>query len=341
MHVRSVGAMRDRPRRVAAQFRAASWDGGFPAKRPLVAPALLEPAAVEASGTDRPCHACLGTYRGRGATATASTAGSASRGTPSLWAATQGARPCAYKARSPRKAGPDHGRGGGRRREHLPPAPGAGIRHNLDQHEITAADHPRRVADGRRRREAKLVAADFRNFQRRFPSRSWGSADDPVGTHLVGEEGCVQWPLQRRSCSPVMNLDLRETEVFRRLMELGSVTAAAAAMHVSQPAVTRMLQKAEQRLGFELFVRERRRLRPTAEAQLIFPEGLGTFAAIHARRAARRSGSGVADHRQPLLQRHRACLDHRHGAHRSAEPLYDAARHREGLRAGHRSRRSG
>ena len=78
-----------------------------------------------------------------------------------------------------------------------------------------------------------------------------------------------------------MNLDLREMEVFRRVMELGSVTAAAAAMHVSQPAVTRMLQKVEQRLGFALFVRERRRLRPTAEAQIMFPETLGAFAAIH------------------------------------------------------------
>lgn len=78
-----------------------------------------------------------------------------------------------------------------------------------------------------------------------------------------------------------MNLDLREMEVFRRVMELGSVTAAAGAMNVSQPAVTRMLQKAEQRLGFALFVRERRRLRPTAEAQIMFPETLGAFAAIH------------------------------------------------------------
>jgi DNA-binding transcriptional LysR family regulator len=79
-----------------------------------------------------------------------------------------------------------------------------------------------------------------------------------------------------------MTFDLREMEVFRRVMELGSVTAAAAALHVSQPAVTRMLQKAEQRLGFALFVREKRRLRPTAEAQILFPEALGTFASIHA-----------------------------------------------------------
>lgn len=77
-----------------------------------------------------------------------------------------------------------------------------------------------------------------------------------------------------------MNFDIREMEVFRRVMELGSVTAAAAALNISQPAVTRMLQRAEQRLGFALFVREKRRLRPTAEAQIMFPDLLGAFSAI-------------------------------------------------------------
>lgn len=77
-----------------------------------------------------------------------------------------------------------------------------------------------------------------------------------------------------------MNFDLREMDVFRRVMELGSVTAAASALNISQPAVTRILQKVEARLGFALFVRERQRLRPTAEAQVMFPETLGAFTAI-------------------------------------------------------------
>ncbi|WP_458097973.1 LysR family transcriptional regulator [Roseomonas sp. WA12] len=77
-----------------------------------------------------------------------------------------------------------------------------------------------------------------------------------------------------------MTFDLREMEVFRRVMELGSVTAAAAALNISQPAVTRMLQKAEARLGFALFLRERRRLRPTPEAQVMFPGTLSAFTAI-------------------------------------------------------------
>lgn len=47
VHVRSGGALKDRPRAVHANVRAASWDGGFPAKRPVVAPIFVEPAAVE------------------------------------------------------------------------------------------------------------------------------------------------------------------------------------------------------------------------------------------------------------------------------------------------------
>jgi DNA-binding transcriptional LysR family regulator len=77
-------------------------------------------------------------------------------------------------------------------------------------------------------------------------------------------------------------LSLREMDVFRRVMELGSVTAAAEVLNVTQPAASRMLQQAEERLGFPLFRREKKRLRPTAEAEALFPEAVGAFAAIDA-----------------------------------------------------------
>jgi DNA-binding transcriptional LysR family regulator len=77
-----------------------------------------------------------------------------------------------------------------------------------------------------------------------------------------------------------MRLNLRELEVFRAVMELGSVTAAAAALGMSQPAATKMLRQAEARLGFRLFRRERNQLRPTAEAHALLPDLLGAFAAI-------------------------------------------------------------
>lgn len=83
-------------------------------------------------------------------------------------------------------------------------------------------------------------------------------------------------------------LSLRELDVFRRIMELGSITAAAEALHISQPAVSRMLQQAEQRLGFPLFLRHRKRLVATSEAQALFPDTVGAFAALDVvqRRAA-------------------------------------------------------
>lgn len=77
-----------------------------------------------------------------------------------------------------------------------------------------------------------------------------------------------------------MLLGLRELEVFRAVMQEGSVTAAAALLRVSQPAVSKMLQQAEARLGFALFLRQGRRLRPSAEAMALFPETLNAFAAL-------------------------------------------------------------
>ncbi len=75
-------------------------------------------------------------------------------------------------------------------------------------------------------------------------------------------------------------LSIRELEVFRRVMELGTITAAAEALHISQPAVSRTLQQAERRLGFPLFLRRKKRLLATPEAQSLFPETVSAFAAF-------------------------------------------------------------
>jgi DNA-binding transcriptional LysR family regulator len=87
-----------------------------------------------------------------------------------------------------------------------------------------------------------------------------------------------------------MLLSLREMDVFRRVMELGGVTAAAVALNITQPAASRLLQNAEQRLGFPLFVRQKKRLVPTAEAHALFPEIIAAFAAID---AAQRLAGGL------------------------------------------------
>jgi DNA-binding transcriptional LysR family regulator len=77
-----------------------------------------------------------------------------------------------------------------------------------------------------------------------------------------------------------MLLNLRELEVFRVVMEAGSVTGAAAQLGMTQPAASKMLRQAEARLGFSLFQRDRNRVVPTAEAHALLPELVGAFAAI-------------------------------------------------------------
>jgi DNA-binding transcriptional LysR family regulator len=55
-------------------------------------------------------------------------------------------------------------------------------------------------------------------------------------------------------------------------MELGSVTRAGEAMHVSQPAVSKLIRAFESRCGLALFVRQGGRLVPTPEARQVFVE---------------------------------------------------------------------
>lgn len=77
-----------------------------------------------------------------------------------------------------------------------------------------------------------------------------------------------------------MKINIRELEAFRAVMELGSVTEAARLLGVTQPAVSKMLQHAEARLGIRLFARERGRLIPTAEAHVLLPDLTNAFAAV-------------------------------------------------------------
>jgi DNA-binding transcriptional LysR family regulator len=67
-------------------------------------------------------------------------------------------------------------------------------------------------------------------------------------------------------------MDYRQLEVFRAVMQTGSVTAAARTLNLSQPAVTKILQRTEDQLRFSLFDRVKGRLVPTVEAQALFPD---------------------------------------------------------------------
>lgn len=67
-------------------------------------------------------------------------------------------------------------------------------------------------------------------------------------------------------------MNARQIEVFRSIMRLGTLTAAAQALGVSQPALSQLLLHAEDQLGYKLFRRLRGRLVPTPEALQLYPE---------------------------------------------------------------------
>ena len=69
-----------------------------------------------------------------------------------------------------------------------------------------------------------------------------------------------------------MELTHRHVEVFKAIMEAPSVTAASVMMGTSQPTLSRELSELEDLLGFELFLRVGRRLKPTAAAFTLFGE---------------------------------------------------------------------
>ncbi len=49
VHLRSGGGMKDRPQRLEPRVRAASWDGGLQAQRPVATPVLPPPVAAAAT----------------------------------------------------------------------------------------------------------------------------------------------------------------------------------------------------------------------------------------------------------------------------------------------------
>ena len=75
-------------------------------------------------------------------------------------------------------------------------------------------------------------------------------------------------------------MNLRQCEMFRAVMEAGTVTAAADRLHVTQPAVSKMLAQLERDLGFHVFLRQRRRLVPTQEGQALYQEVRRAFVGL-------------------------------------------------------------
>ena len=72
----------------------------------------------------------------------------------------------------------------------------------------------------------------------------------------------------------------RQIEAFRALMLTGSTTRAAAALRVTQPAVSRLVRDVQDVLGLVLFERRGNRLVPTNEALALYTEVERSFVGL-------------------------------------------------------------
>lgn len=77
-------------------------------------------------------------------------------------------------------------------------------------------------------------------------------------------------------------MNIRQLEVFRAVMYGGSTKNAARLLLISQPAVSNMVRQFEDQIGFALFDRVRGRLRPTAEAKILYEKSDEIFARFNA-----------------------------------------------------------
>lgn len=94
-------------------------------------------------------------------------------------------------------------------------------------------------------------------------------------------------------------MNARHLEVFRAIMRQGSLTAAAESLHVSQPAVSKVLRHFEAKIGYRLFERVGSRLVPTAEAHLLFHDADRIFREIE---GLKRFSDRIRDRRLGLLR---------------------------------------
>jgi DNA-binding transcriptional LysR family regulator len=74
-------------------------------------------------------------------------------------------------------------------------------------------------------------------------------------------------------------MNKREIALLWEVARTGSVTQAAEATHMSQPAASAAIRQIEARVGFELFTREKRRLVFTPKGRAMLPEISNTLAA--------------------------------------------------------------
>lgn len=75
-------------------------------------------------------------------------------------------------------------------------------------------------------------------------------------------------------------MNVRQLRCFQTVMALGTATEAAAALGISQPAVSLAIGSLERELGFVLFERVKGRLKPTREAQFLLDDAKSAIGAL-------------------------------------------------------------
>lgn len=92
-------------------------------------------------------------------------------------------------------------------------------------------------------------------------------------------------------------LNPRQIEAFRALMLTSSTVRAAEQLHITQPAVSRLVKEFQQALGLVLFERRGARLMPTSEAVALYGEVERSFVGLEriaeAARSLKERRSGV------------------------------------------------
>ena len=92
----------------------------------------------------------------------------------------------------------------------------------------------------------------------------------------------------------IMFMNIKQMEVLRAVMNTGSITGAAALLHVTPPGVSRMMKHLQLRLGVPLFEKQGTRLVATADARRLHSEIERVYSGIEqVSRVARQLKSGA------------------------------------------------
>ncbi|MBY4675353.1 LysR substrate-binding domain-containing protein [Marinobacterium arenosum] len=75
-------------------------------------------------------------------------------------------------------------------------------------------------------------------------------------------------------------LKFQQLSAFKAVYELGTMTAASKHIHVTQPAISRLIASLEHQLGFQLFQRIKGRLVPTDQGKAFYVEVAKAFSAL-------------------------------------------------------------